>query len=301
MKQIGIIGMGKWGKNLIREFANFAEIPICVTTGNQENRKWIQKKFPKTKFSTNINSILSDNNIDAVVIATPISTHYELIKKSLESGKHVFVEKPMTQTVTQANNLIKIAKKKELSLFVGHIFLHHQIFKKIQKIHEREFIVNMNSEWKKFGTFNENIFENLLTHELSINLTLFGEPKRITLINESSFITNIDSFNLELFYEKNKRSHISIDRIANYKKKLIKITTKKNLYIWDDDKLFKLNKKSKSFQIFFKSTNSPLFLECKTFISNISGKKPVIDSAILAKNIVTIVSKINNTKKVKTQ
>ena len=116
MKQIGIIGMGKWGKNLIREFTNFAEISICVTTGNQENRKWIQKNFPKTKFSTNLNSILSDNNIDAVVIATPISTHYALIKKSLESGKHVFVEKPMAQTVTQINNLIKIAKKKELNL-----------------------------------------------------------------------------------------------------------------------------------------------------------------------------------------
>ena len=102
MKKIGIIGMGKWGKNLIREFSNFAEISICVTNGNQENINWIQKNYPKTKISTNVNDILNENNIDAIVIATPIITHYELIKKSLESGKHVFVEKPMVQTIGQA-------------------------------------------------------------------------------------------------------------------------------------------------------------------------------------------------------
>jgi len=202
----------------------------------------------------------------------------------------------MTQTIIQANNLIKIAKRNKLNLFVGHVFLHHQIFKKIQKIHKNEFIIHMDFEWKKFGTFDENIFENLLTHDLSINLALFGIPKRTTLFNKSSFITKTDSFNLELFYEKNKRSHISIDRIANYNKKLIKIITKKNLYVWDDDKLFKLDKKSNIFQIFFKSTHSPLFLESKHFISTISKKNLVIDSAILAKNVVSIISKINKTK-----
>jgi len=296
MKQIGIIGMGKWGKNLIREFSNFVEISKCVTNGNQDNIKWIQKYFSKTKSSTNINDILDDNSIDAVVIATPIITHYELIKKVLESGKHVFVEKPMTQTITQANDIISIAKSKKLCLFVGHVFLHNQIFRQIKKINEQEFITDINFDWRKFGTFNEDIFENLLTHDLSINLELFGIPKKIELLNKSSFITNMDSFSLELKYDKNRKSNININRISNYKKKVVTIVTKKNLFIWDDDKLFKLNKKSKSFKIYFQSTNTPLFLECKNFVSDISSKKSIINYAILARDIITIISKINKTK-----
>ena len=81
--------------------------------------------------------------------------------------------------------------------------------------------------------------------------------------------------------------------ISNYKKKVITIITKKNLFIWDNDKLFKLHKKSKSFKIYFQSSQTPLFLECKNFVSDISAKKPIINSAILARDIVIIISKIN--------
>jgi len=292
MKKIGIIGMGKWGKNLIREFSNFAEISICVTNGNQENINWIQKNYPKTKISTNVNDILNENDIDAIVIATPIITHYELIKKSLESGKHVFVEKPMVQTIGQANEVINIAKYKKLCLFVGHVFLHNQIFKQIKKIHKSENIMELNFDWRKFGTFEENIFENLLTHELSINLALFGIPNKCKLLSKSSYIIDVDSFYIQLDYGENKKSNIHINRVSNYKKKIITIITKKNLFIWDDDKLFKLNKKTKLFKIYFESSETPLFLECKNFISDISRKKSKIDSAILARDIVTIVSKM---------
>ena len=252
-----------------------------------------QKYFPKTKSSTNINDILDDNSIEAVIIATPIITHYELIKKVLESGKHVFVEKPMTQTITQANDIISIAKSKKLCLFVDHVFLHNQIFKQIKKINEQEFITDINFDWRKFGTFNEDIFENLLTHDLSINLELFGIPKKIELLSKFSCITAADSLYVKLDYGKNRKSHIHINRISNYKKKVITIITKKNLFIWDDDKLFKLHKKSKLFKIYFQSSETPLFLECKNFVSDISAKKSIINSAILAKNIVTITSKLN--------
>ena len=292
MKKIGIIGMGKWGKNLIREFSNFAEISICVTNGNQENINWIQKNYPKTKISTNVNDILNENDIDAIVIATPIITHYELIKKSLESGKHVFVEKPMVQTIGQANEVINIAKYKKLCLFVGHVFLHNQIFKQIKKIHKSENIMELNFDWRKFGTFEENIFENLLTHELSINLALFGIPNKCKLLSKSSYIIDVDSFYIQLDYGENKKSNIHINRVSNYKKKIITIITKKNLFIWGDDKLFKLNKKTKLFKIYFESSETPLFLECKNFISDISRKKSKIDSAILARDITSIVSKI---------
>lgn len=292
MKRIAIVGIGRWGKNLVREFSKFSIISKCITTGNPENIKWLKKNYPKILISTNINEILNDNNIDAIVIATPIKSHYKIIKSALESGKHVFVEKPMTQSILQANDLIKIAKRKKLCLFVGYVFLHNQIFKKIKKINEKESIKNMNFDWKKFGTFDEDIFENLLSHELSINLELFGIPNKINLLSTSSFITSVDSFYIKLNYNKNIQSNINIDRIINYKKKVVTISTKKNFYVWDDDQLFKLNNKTKSFQLIFQSSTSPLYQECKNFIFEITNNKPTINSAILAKNITIIVSKL---------
>ena len=290
--KIGIFGMGKWGKNLIREFSTMAEIVTCVTTGNNENIIWIKKNYHTIQFSTDINDILDDDKIIAVVIATPISTHYELAKKSLEAGKHVFIEKPFTKTVRQANELIKIAKNKKLCLFVGHVFLHSEIFQQIKKINKRGSIKHMNFDWKKFGTFKEDIFENLLSHDLSINLELFDIPKQIKLINKSSWITNSDIVSIMLGYGKNKKSEIHINRISNFKKKTITIFTKKNLYVWDDDKLFKLNKKTHSFNLYYRSKNTPLCLECKTFVSDVTNKKPQIDSAILAKKITSLISEI---------
>ena len=188
------------------------------------------------------------------------------------------------------NNLIKIAKRNNLSLFVGYVFLHNQIFKKIQKINEKESIININFDWQKFGTFNENIFENLLSHDLSIILKLFGMPKKFNLLNTFSSITDIDSFSLQLEYTKNRKCFINTNRLSNTKKKTITFFTTKNLYIWDNEILLKLDKKSKSFKIFYEIKQSPLYCECKNFISTMDNNT---DSAFLAKDITKIVLKIN--------
>lgn len=292
MIQIGIIGMGKWGKNLIREFSSIATVSVCVTTGNRENIKWLHKNFPKTKSSNNIKDILENEQITAVVVATPIKTHYKLIKQILQSGKHVFVEKPMTQTIVQADKIIKIAKNKKLCLFVGHVFLHSQIFQQLKKIHNNEHIIFLDFNWQKFGTFKEHIFENLLTHELSINLELFGVPKKFYLISYSSPIIDTDLIHLKLIYNKTRTSNIHINRISSFKKKIVTIVTKKNIFVWDDDKLFKFNKNTNSFKTYFQSTKTPLFLECKNFISSISKQNFTNESSILARDITNIISKL---------
>ena len=163
MKQIAIIGMGRWGKNLVRDFSKLSKIKTCVTTGNRKNMMWLRKNYPNIDLTTDINQVLNDSDIDAVVIATPIKSHFTIARKSLESKKHVFVEKPLTKTVGEAEKLIDIAKRNKLCLFVGHVFLYNEIFQKIKKIHKNELIKHANFEWKKLGTFDEDIFENLLS------------------------------------------------------------------------------------------------------------------------------------------
>ena len=293
MKKIAIIGLGKWGKNLLREFSKISCITKCHTRGNQKNISWLRKNYPKVVHTTNIGDILTDKNIDAIVISTPINSHFKIVKNALESGKHVFVEKPMTNTITEAKQLIKIAKNKNLNLFVGYIFLHNEIFKKIQKIDRQESIIYAHFAWKKFGTFDEDIFKNLLSHDISLILELFGPPNRIRLTNNVGFITTSDRISLELNFTRHRKCDISIDRISPYKEKSVTFITKKNLFIWNDDKLLRFDKRTQSFKKIHQSKNTPLHLECKKFIANITNKKVSYDSSFLALNIIRILSKLS--------
>ena len=114
MKQIAIIGMCRWVKNLIRDFSKVSKVKTCVTTGNKKNMMWIRKNYPGIDFTTDINQVLNDSDIDAVVIVTPIKSHFTIARQSLEAKKNVFVEKPLTKTVEQAEKLVDIGKRNKL-------------------------------------------------------------------------------------------------------------------------------------------------------------------------------------------
>ena len=236
---------------------------------------------------------MTDKNIDAVVISTPINSHFKIAKNALESGKHVFVEKPMANTIIEAKQLIKIAKSENLNLFVGHVFLYNEIFKKIKKIDIQESIIYAHFTWKKFGTFDEDIFKNLLSHDISLILELFGSPNRIRLANNIGFITASDRISLELNFTHHRKCDVSIDRISPYKEKSVAFLTKKNLFVWNDDKLLRFDKRSQSFKKICQSKNTPLHLECKEFIANITNKKISYDSSFLALNVTRILSKLS--------
>ena len=293
MKKIAIIGLGKWGKNLLREFSKVSCVTKCHTRGNQKNISWLRKNYPKVIHTTRIKDILTDKNIDAVVISTPINSHFKIAKNALESGKHVFVEKPMANTIIEAKQLIKIAKSENLNLFVGHVFLYNEIFKKIKKIDIQESIIYAHFTWKKFGTFDEDIFKNLLSHDISLILELFGSPNRIRLANNIGFITASDRISLELNFTHHRKCDVSIDRISPYKEKSVAFLTKKNLFVWNDDKLLRFDKRSQSFKKIYQSKNTPLHLECKEFIANITNKKISYDSSLLALNVTRILSKLS--------
>ena len=293
MKKIAIIGLGKWGKNLLREFSNVSCVTKCHTRGNQKNISWLRRNYPKVVHTTSIRDILTDKNIDAVAISTPINSHFKIAKNALESGKHVFVEKPMASSVIEAKQLIKIAKSKNLNLFVGHVFLYNEIFKKIKKIDKQEFITYAHFAWKKFGTFDEDIFKNLLSHDISLILALFGSPNRIRLTNNVGFITTSDRISLELNFTRNRKCEVSIDRISPHKEKSVTFLTKKNLFVWNDDELLRFDKRSQSFKKIYQSKNTPLHLECKKFIANITSKKVSYDSSFLALNVTRLLSKLS--------
>ena len=141
----------------------------------------------------------------------------------LLSKKHVFVEKPISSTLSKTEELIKIAKKNNLLLFVGQIFIFNEILKKIVQISKRENITYVNFVWNKFGTFDEDIFLDLVSHDLSIILTLFGKPKKIKLVSAFGFNSKCDIVTLTLDLPNNKKCQIHVNRCSNHKQKHVTI------------------------------------------------------------------------------
>ena len=292
MKKIAIIGLGKWGKNLIRDVSKISCVKKCSSLGDSKNINWLKKNYPSIQYTSDSQEIFADKEIDAVIIATPINTHYNLVKKALLSKKHVFVEKPISSTLSKAEELIKIAKKNNLLLFVGQIFIFNEILKKIVQISKRENITYVNFVWNKFGTFDEDIFLDLVSHDLSIILTLFGKPKKIKLVSAFGFISQCDVVTLTLELPNNKKCQIHVNRCSNHKQKHVTIFTEKNIYVWDDHRLYKNNKKSSSFRLVFESRHTPLETECKEFIKKLNKTKISFESAYLAKDVIQVIQKL---------
>ena len=292
MKKLGIIGIGNWGKNLVRELSKIHCIKKCSSNGNLKNIRWLKKNYPSIQYVSDPKEIFADKEINAVIIATPINTHYKLVKKALLSKKHVFVEKPISTNLSEAEELIKIAKKNNLLLFVGHIFIFNEIFKKLIQISNRENITHLNFLWNKFGTFDEDIFLNLVSHDLSIILALFGKPKKIKLINKFGVISKCDVVTLILELPNKKTCQIHVNRCSSHKQKHVTIFTQKNIYIWDDLSLFKNNKKTNSFKLVFQSKYTPLEIECKEFVKKLNETNISSEFANIAKDVIQVIQKL---------
>ena len=288
----GIIGIGNWGKNLIRDLSKYGYIEKCTSNGNLKNIRWVKNNYPSIEYVSDQNEIFNDNKINAVVISTPIKTHYSLIKKALLAKKHVFVEKPLCTNVSDASELIKIAKRNNLLLFVGHVFIFNEIFKKLIEISKKEKIQFTYFQWTKFGTFDEDIFLNLLSHDISIVLKLFGKPNKIKLISSSGFISKSDLITLNLEFAQNKKCQIYLNRHSSYTQKIISVLTNKNIYFWDDSKLYKYNKKSGNSKLIFKSKLTPLENECKKFVDELTKTQKSQEYANLAKDVIQVIQKL---------
>ena len=292
MNKLGIIGVGNWGKNLIRDFSKISDIKKCTSRGNVQNIKWLKKNYPSIEYVSNQKEIFNDEEINAVIISTPIKTHYALVKQALLSKKHVFIEKPICSKLSDAKELIKIAKRNNLFLFVGHIFLFNEVLKKLIQISKKEKIIYTQFQWNKFGTFDEDIFLNLLSHDISIILKLFGKPKKIKVQSSFGLISKCDIVTLNLELSQNKECQIHLNRCSDNKQKLVTIFTEKNVYLWDDLKLYKNNKKSDQFKLIFESKSTPLEIQCKKFITELNKSKKSSEYANLAKDVIQVIQKL---------
>lgn len=178
---IGIIGYGYWGQNIVR---NFFSTPHCVIAKvaeqRAENRAQLNKAYPSIIAVADADEVINDPGIDAVVIVTPVSTHYTLAKKALKEGKHVLVEKPMTSSVAEARELTALAESQRLTLMVDHTFLYTGAVQKIKQLMDSNAIGEaryFDSTRINLGLFQPdiNVLWDLAAHDLSILVYLISE------------------------------------------------------------------------------------------------------------------------------
>ncbi len=171
--RIGVIGAGYWGPNLIRNFSTCAATEaVAVCDANAERLAKIGRQYSHLKLTKTVDEFLQ-HPMDAVAIATPVSTHFELAKRCLEAGKHVLVEKPLAATVAEAKALNEIAAKAGRVLMVDHTYLFNPAIRKIRQIvdsGELGEIYYVDSVRINLGLFQHdiNVVWDLVPHDLSI-------------------------------------------------------------------------------------------------------------------------------------
>jgi len=294
--KIGIIGVGRWGKELLRVFNKFAEIKICANKTDFFTQKFIKENYPFVKTSFNYEDILEEDSINTIVISTPISTHFEIARKALDKGKKVFLEKPLAENFLDAKTLIDYAKGKVL--FVGQILLYHPCYKRIKELTSSDKIINMESKWNKFGTFEEDIFLNLVSHEISVIEGLIGDfPKEIKINKNEAVISKSDIVSLDLNFEEGVKCKIDINRVSPDKRRELKIITEKgNVYHWIDNKILHLDKQNRTFKILFESNEEPLEIEVKEFLKYAKNDNEPLENKEISLNVVKILEDIKKTE-----
>jgi len=286
---VAIVGIGRWGKNLLKEFDKKNRVVMCVSSGNKENLAWVNRNYPNVICTSDLNEVLNNDAISIVVIATPIKTHYEIVAKCLMANKHVFVEKPTVTSIKEFEVLFDLARNKKKVLFTGYVYLYDDNYRFLKKTINVSDIREITFKWEKMGSFQESIFWNLLCHDISLCIDLIGVPDDVKLIKNEGSKSESDNILLELYYSKLYSVNISINRESKNKSKKISIVTKNSIYIWENNVIYRV-KNGVATQI-SKPVKTALENEITEFLQLAQNGNFIYDT--ISKNTIEVIDKIS--------
>lgn len=239
--KVAVVGLGYWGPNLLRNFSIIDNTEILYGCDLLEkNLTKYSVLYPNIKFVKDYKILLEDKLLNVIAIATPLSSHFLLAKKALLAGKHVFLEKPMTQDSREAKELIKLAKKKKRILMVGYTFVYTEAVKKIKSLlQKKEFgkIYYYDSTRINLGLLQKdiNVVWDLACHDLSILNYIINEKPLYIQASASKFVGKQEEIaDLIISYENNIKAHISVSWLSPVKIRSILIGGSKKMIVYDD-------------------------------------------------------------------
>ena len=242
MINIGIVGYGYWGPNLVR---NFAETPgaavAAVADLDTTKLELVRRRFPAVKTTTNFQDLLADTSIDAIAIATPVSTHFEIGMAALRAGKHLWLEKPMAETSLQARKLVDEAERRGRVLIVDHTFIYTGAVRKMGEIIKSGDLGRVyyyDSIRVNLGLFQRDVsvISDLAVHDFSILDYLLGEhPAAVSASGINHFPGTPENLAyITLFYDSGTIAHANVSWLAPVKVRQILVGGSKKMITYDD-------------------------------------------------------------------
>ncbi len=241
MLNIGVIGYGYWGPNIVRNFngLNGSRV-VAVCDKDAKSLKRVAKISSTIRLTADCDEIVTAPDVDIIAVITPVSTHYELSRKALQNGKHIFVEKPFTYTVPQAEELINLAEQKGLKIMVDHTFLFTGAVKKIKQIIDDNILGGLyyyDSTRVNLGLFQHdvNVIWDLAPHDFAIMDYLISEkPSAVVACGKAHFNGLENIAYITVYFEKNIIAHFNVNWLSPVKVRSTLIGGEKKMLIWND-------------------------------------------------------------------
>ena len=297
--RIGVVGLGYWGPNLARNFSRLADVAwLCDASPERLERH--AAAHPGARTTTSLDDLLDDRDLDAVALATPVPTHAALAERVLGAGKHCFVEKPMAQSVEEAERVLAAARAGDRVLMVGHLLEYHpgvEMLKQLIDSSELGDIRYLYSNRLNLGVLrpDENALWSLGAHDVSVLLRLAGEePYECRAVGESYMQEGIeDVVFCYLRFPSGLAAHMHLSWLDPHKERRFTVVGSRKMATFDDMELErKLTVYDKGFDESFSSygeyiarsgdissprvpNEEPLFIECRHFVERVSdGGEP---------------------------
>ncbi len=240
MTRLAQIGLGQWGKNLARNFADLAEL-VWLCDIDQEQHAGLAQRYPSSRVTADLENVLADDTVEAVVIATPVPTHYELARRALEADKHVFVEKPPAMRAAELEELCDLAEERARVLMPGHLLLYHPAVRRLKEIvdsGELGDVLYVYGNRQNLGTFrtNENALWSLGVHDLSVLLHLIQEEPSEARAHGNAFLTGgvEDVVFCYLRFPSGKMAHMHLSWLDPHKIRRITVVGNDKMAVFDD-------------------------------------------------------------------
>jgi predicted dehydrogenase len=295
MTRLAQVGLGQWGKNLARNFAELGDLAwLCdLDEGQHEG---LAQRYPQARLTAKLDDVLVDDSVEAVVIATPVPTHYELARRALEAGKHVFVEKPPAMRGAELEELCELSEERGLVLMPGHLLLYHPGVRKLKEIVDSGELGNVLYVYgnrQNLGTFrtNENALWSLGVHDLSVLLYLIEEEPSEVRAHGNAFLTGgvEDVVFCYLNFPSGKMAHMHLSWLDPHKIRRITVVGNDRMAVFDDmerDRKITVydNWRTRTGDVYSPTVDptEPLRLECRHFLSLVAGEgdrhKPARDA-----------------------
>jgi predicted dehydrogenase len=239
MTRVGLAGLGYWGPNLARNFDDLADLRwLCDLSPALRER--FERRFPGARVTADFDELLADPDVDAVVVATPVVTHFDLARRALLAGKHVFVEKPPSLSGDEADELCALAEERDLVLLPGHLLLYHPGVHRLKEVVDSGELGEVlylygNRQIRK----DENALWSLGVHDLSVILHLVGEePTEVWARGESFLNPGVeDVVFCYLRFPSGVTAHMHLSWLDPHKMRKMTVVGREKMAVFDDMEL----------------------------------------------------------------